>query len=605
MDRRSWLWRRKSSEKSPGETESSGSISSHSERFYDDQVYSSHHTQSPEVTSKAVPIDEEEINDSVKALTEKLSAALLHISAKEDLVKQHSKVAEEAVSGWEKAEKEVSSLKQQLDAFTHKNSALEDRVGHLDGALKECLRQLRHVREEHDRKIHECESTKSELENQLVKLQSQLQTAKSEPPTSIDTDDLHIQLEAMKKENLTLKLELDSRLEELELRTIERDLSTQAAETASKQHLDSIKKVAKLEAECRWLKAMAHKATTSSVYVESVTDCQSERGLEPSECEPSQYASWASSALTTKLDHRFKNEKGVGRNLMLVPSVELNLMDDFLEMERLAALPESESGSQALSDQTHVGGVNLQAELEAMANRTVELEEKLERMETEKIKLEMALSERQDQLKLSGDRLREAEAKLLGLQNQLAMAHESGRTADIELESTKRRMVELQNQLAMAHESKRTAEVELESTKRMVLDLQTQLDLANETRGVAEGEFEATHLKKHAAELRLVVVEAELKDLLWRIDCLEEEVKKERASSNEAVDKCRKLEDEISKMQYKAEARKAASSNQELKIKQEKELEVAASKFAECQKTIASLGQQLRSLATLEDFLID
>lgn len=36
MDRRSWLWRRKSSEKSPGETESSGS--SHSERFYDDQV---------------------------------------------------------------------------------------------------------------------------------------------------------------------------------------------------------------------------------------------------------------------------------------------------------------------------------------------------------------------------------------------------------------------------------------------------------------------------------------------------------------------------------------------------------------------------------------
>ena len=38
MDRRSWLWRRKSSEKSPGETESTGSLSSHSERFSDDQV---------------------------------------------------------------------------------------------------------------------------------------------------------------------------------------------------------------------------------------------------------------------------------------------------------------------------------------------------------------------------------------------------------------------------------------------------------------------------------------------------------------------------------------------------------------------------------------
>ena len=32
---------------------------------------------------------------------------------------------------------------------------------------------------------------------------------------------------------------------------------------------------------------------------------------------------------------------------------------------------------------------------------------------------------------------------------------------------------------------------------------------------------------------------------------------------------------------------------------------MAAGKLAECQKTIASLGQQLKSLATLEDFLID
>lgn len=32
---------------------------------------------------------------------------------------------------------------------------------------------------------------------------------------------------------------------------------------------------------------------------------------------------------------------------------------------------------------------------------------------------------------------------------------------------------------------------------------------------------------------------------------------------------------------------------------------MAADKLAECQKTIASLGRQLKSLATLEDFLID
>lgn len=66
-----------------------------------------HNTQSPEVTSKSMASAEDvsdasskkEAHDSVKRLTEKLSAALVNVSAKEDLVKQHAKVAEEAVAG--------------------------------------------------------------------------------------------------------------------------------------------------------------------------------------------------------------------------------------------------------------------------------------------------------------------------------------------------------------------------------------------------------------------------------------------------------------------------------------------------------------------------
>lgn len=57
-----------------------------------------HDSQSPEVTSKAASSGED-VNDSLKSLTERLSAALVNVSAKEDLVKQHSKVAEEAVAG--------------------------------------------------------------------------------------------------------------------------------------------------------------------------------------------------------------------------------------------------------------------------------------------------------------------------------------------------------------------------------------------------------------------------------------------------------------------------------------------------------------------------
>jgi len=54
--------------------------------------------QSPEVTSKVATLDHE-AKESPKKLIEKLSAALVNVSAKEDLVKQHAKVAEEAVAG--------------------------------------------------------------------------------------------------------------------------------------------------------------------------------------------------------------------------------------------------------------------------------------------------------------------------------------------------------------------------------------------------------------------------------------------------------------------------------------------------------------------------
>ncbi|KAB1210477.1 Filament-like plant protein 3 [Morella rubra] len=585
MDRRSWLWRRKSSEKSPGDTESSGSISSHSERFSEEQVYPSQSTQSPEVTSKAATHDED-FDDSVKTLTEKLSAALLNISAKEDLVKQHAKVAEEAVSGWEKAENEVLALKQELEVAKKKNSAIEDRVGHLDGALKECVRQLRQAREDQEqnitevvsKKTHEWESTKSELERQLVELQAQLQAAKAETASSVDSS-LRPKLEAAEKENSALKLELFSRLEEIEMRIMERDLSTQAAETASKQHLESIKKVAKLEAECRKLRGMArraspahdHKSFTASICIESLTDSHSDcgerlravetdmrkmSGLEPIECGPSRSDSWAST-LVSELD-QFKNEKALAKNLM-VPSVEINLMDDFLEMERLAAMPDTESGTCCLEtgpalDQANAGESCINIELEAMIHRTAELEEKLEKLKAEKVELQMALTECEKQFETSQSRLKEAEVKLVELQAQIALAHEVKQATDREVKATK--------------------------------------------------------TKQARAESQLRIVEAEVKTLLLKVASLEGQVDKECALSAEHATNYQKLEDELVRMRGEAKIHREAelqvtSTNGELKIKQEKELAVAANKFSECQKTIASLGQQLRSLATLEDFLND
>ncbi|XP_027329631.1 filament-like plant protein [Abrus precatorius] len=582
MDRRSWLWRRKSSEKSPGETESFGSMSSHSERFFDDQVYSTQATSSPEVMCEAAPNDEE-VTDA-RTLREKLSAALLNISAKEDLVKQHAKVAEEAVSGWEKAESEVSSLKQQLDAAKQKNSVLEYQVSHLDGALNECMKQLRHAKEEQELKIHETvannahslESNRSNLESKGVELKTQLQRAKPDAATSVHSD-LHQKLEDVEKENSSLKIELQSRLEELEFRTIERDLSTQAAEAASKQHLESIKKVAKLEAECRKLKAVARKTlsandhksmTASSVYVESFTDSMSDSGegqivvesdmhklggWDMNEGEPSHCDSWPSTS-TTEID-QFTNQNTKEKNLMVL-STEINLMDDFLEMERLAALPDTESVSSfpvvaTTFDQLNVGHGIVNAEVETMVQKNAALEKKLEKMEADKLDLEMDLIECQKQLEASQSRIKE---------------------------------------------------VELE-----VVELQTRLALTNKSNEEAYEELKATQDKNEIAESKLRVAQTEAEELVSKICSLEEEIEKEKALSAENLAKCEKLEDELSRMKHEAQLHQETEIQHEAgvnsELKQEKELVLAATRFAECRKTIESLGLQLKSLATLEDLL--
>ncbi|PRQ26553.1 putative filament-like plant protein [Rosa chinensis] len=711
MDRK-WLWKKKSSEKSSGgETESSGSVSSHSGRCSDEQEAlkdsPNHDSQSPEVTSKAVSSGHD-VNDSLKSLTERLSAALVNVSAKEDLVKQHSKVAEEAVAGWEKAENEVASLKLQLEAAVKQKSALEDRVSHLDGALKECVRQLRQSREEQEKNIHEAvvektrdwEATKVKLENQITDLQTKAETNRSGVSAFVAPHLSH-KLEALERENKTLKLELLSQAEELEISTIERDLSTQAAETASKQHLESIKKVAKLEAECRRLKAVAckipfvndHKSSAaSSMYVDSCMDSQSDsgerlsmmdidsqkmNGSDPNKRDLGVSDSWAL-ALVAELD-QFKNEKAVNKNLP-ASSVDIDLMDDFLEMERLAALPQPESETGCLESEAIVNASNndeiaLRDELEAMSHRTAELEYKLEKLEEERAELQV-MSHRTAELEYKLEKLEVEKAELEATSHQTADLEDkleklelekaelvtmSYRAAELEekleklegekeklevekaqLECMSYRAAELEEKLEKLEGEKEKLEVEkaqLECMNYRAAELEEKLEklegekeklevekdeletaLAKSKECYVASEFQLKEAEmmleelqkelkiakesKLSIESQLISIEAETRTMSAKVNSLEAEVQRERASSAKISVRCQNLEEELSRKNEEVEFQKTACSNSESKIKQE-DIAVAAGKLAECQKTIASLGNQLKSLATLEDFLID
>ncbi|XP_073024643.1 filament-like plant protein isoform X2 [Primulina eburnea] len=694
MEKRKWLWKRKSSERSPGESESPGSISSYSDRHSDEQdalrVSPNNGMQSSEVTSNLTIIDDE-VKEHLRSLTEKLSAALVNVGAKEDLVKQHAKVAEEAVAGWEKAENEVAVLKQQLEVAVQQNLKLEVRVSHLDGALKECVRQLRKARDEQEQRISdamvektgEWELTKAALDKRVLELQEQVEAARAEISTS--------SLEVMQKENSSLKQELESRCKDLEIIMMERDLSTQAAETASKQQLESIKKIAMLEAECRKLQAAArkssptndHKSVTASYYRESETDNHSDGGERMITLDLYAYYrkrngykasgsdSW-SSVLISELEYS-KNEKPKSKTLANC-GVEIGVMDDFLEMERLAALGDTKIS--ILSAET--GAANgesisvdnpLRADLERSIKLVTDMEKKLEKIEAEKLKLERALDDSHVALSASKGMLVESEIQLEELMKELAVVNEAqesleyqlismeaeartmsscvdslkaenekersiaaefkvkSQELEMELQQTKTeiRLEELQKELATVNEAKESLEYQLVIMKAEAKTMSSCVDslkAENEKERFIAAEFKvkcqelemelqqtkteirleellkelaAVNEVKESLEYQLISMEAEARTMSSCVDSLKAENEKERSIAAEFKVKCQELEMEL---------QHTTTSNGELKLKKE-DLVVAADKLAECQKTIASLGKQLQSLATLENFLID
>ncbi|KAK3147828.1 hypothetical protein QOZ80_3BG0287250 [Eleusine coracana subsp. coracana] len=286
MDRRSWPWKKKSSDKS-----SNTDVSQNSNQAEQEDKAPKFVQVSPETYAHLTESEENVkiLDEKLKILNEKLSAAESEITTKDALVKQHAKVAEEAVSGWEKAESEASALKLQLETVTLSKLAAEERAAHLDGALKECMKQVRTVKEEGEQKLHDVvfaktkqwEKIKAELEAKILEFEQELIRAGAENDAltrslqergdllmKIDEEkaQAEAEIEVLKgtiqsgeREINTLKYELHVACKELEIRTEEKNMSVRSADAATKQRQEDVKKISKLEAECQRLRGLVRK----------------------------------------------------------------------------------------------------------------------------------------------------------------------------------------------------------------------------------------------------------------------------------------------------------------------------------------------------------
>ncbi|KAL5099541.1 hypothetical protein RYX36_003868 [Vicia faba] len=295
MDRRGWPWKKKSSDKpfvTPDSVTSTLSSVAHLGNQQEKNCTNKNYVQIPmdsytcmtELEGQVVKLEIQ-----VKDLESKLSAAYLDLDNKENLVKQHAKVAEEAVSGWEKADAEVVSLRCQLESITLSKLSCDERVTHLDGALKECVKQIRTIKEESEKKIEEVVHMKSqqwerfklELESEIDKLDKglreeaaenaallrslhessnkivKLKEEKSEAEAELELHKKNVQ--SYEKEINSLKYELHVVSKEMDIRNEEKNMIMKSAEVANKRHVEDVKTIARLEGEIQRLRGLLRK----------------------------------------------------------------------------------------------------------------------------------------------------------------------------------------------------------------------------------------------------------------------------------------------------------------------------------------------------------
>lgn len=180
-------------------------------------------------------------------------------------------------------------MKNHLESVTLSKLTVEDRASHLDGALKECMRQIRNLKEEHEQELQEvaltktkqCDKIKLELEAKIANLDQELLRSAAEnaalsrslqersnmlikiseekSQAEAEIEHLKSNIESCEREINSLKYELHVVAKELEIRNEEKNMSMRSAEVANKQHTEGVKKIAKLEAECQRLRGLVRK----------------------------------------------------------------------------------------------------------------------------------------------------------------------------------------------------------------------------------------------------------------------------------------------------------------------------------------------------------
>ncbi|XP_059314012.1 filament-like plant protein 7 isoform X2 [Lycium ferocissimum] len=284
MDQKSWLWPRKRS--------SAKTIVSISK--------SDHPAQGNGVEVQTVPNETEYLEQSLKILDEKLASALRESNSKDEQLKKSAEMEQEAIAGQKKAEAEILCLKKELDEAVHQREEANERIMHLNTALKDHMQQLASLREEQEQKVRDAAMrTSKEFEKALRKLEEKLaetskrianltlenchlnkvllmkgqiieELTKSGAQAEAEFNALMSRLDSVEKENSFLRYEFQMLEREFHIRNDEVEFSRRSLDASRKQQLENVKKIRKLEADCQRLRLLTRKRLPGQVALTNV-----------------------------------------------------------------------------------------------------------------------------------------------------------------------------------------------------------------------------------------------------------------------------------------------------------------------------------------------
>ncbi|CDO97196.1 unnamed protein product [Coffea canephora] len=658
MDQKTWLWRKRSSEKT---------------------IIANGKADCDVKGKEEILPNEKEIalEESVKILNEKLAFLTTESNAKEELLQNHAKMAEEAMAAQKKVEAEVLHLRNELDEALKQKLAANDRLGNLNAALKDCMQQLNVVREEQEQRVNDAiMRTSKEFGNAHKKLEEKFSEANKKlanftaenshlseaiqvkesliedlrirrSQVEAEFDALMARLDSVEKENAFLRYEFRVLEKDLDIRNEEIEFTRRFADASQKHYLESMNKVKKLETECQRLRVMVRKRLPAPALLANLkaeVELQGRRQIETRRRKTNP----VSGGLVVRESTRENLDITSKRISFLVDRLQNAEQENKILRDLLAK--KDNDLSHSVTSCTHIVPISAQGEAQLKEPHKVERSLELAVLNTVTLGIsDMSLMddfvEMEKQAIVAINALQTSDSSstkpcdwLQAVLNMiLEQFHVSERSIDELLEDIrtavhretyevrssahsrqnellpisgyitwksqtasplnflKSLQKDLELNLQSARDKSEALTSDVEQSQQSIKGLETELETLSESKRMMEEQFENQKLINEELDTHLTVAKARLNDVSQKLSSLEVELEDKSHCCEELEATCLELQLQLESFTSKEILRD--DINQEGKLLQTGwEIKAASAKLAECEATILNLGNQLNAL---------